>query len=238
MPPHEGSDFILGGFFITRPAPRADYMDASLVPARVITGSGCIATFAPDTWALSWVTDTEESRLEEVRRFGLPASSLPSILKWATERFDKDFGWQNVLFTLPAARDFVATHLPSDHDAEIVALVLHMADVDRFISECAPVQGSGEPGVFTMVSARMPAPPGGAVIGSDVLGYEYGGAFHSYLCHGLEKDFASRLNVRPNGFGLYDSHETARGMARMIGDESLGEDVPWNAWRLLRYERA
>jgi hypothetical protein len=43
------SDFVSAGFLVTREVDRPSYVSAELLPARIVSASGCIAPFVPDT---------------------------------------------------------------------------------------------------------------------------------------------------------------------------------------------
>lgn len=239
MKPWDESRLVSGGYLVVRPAERAPFMDASLVPPRLRTASGCLAPIAPDTWAIEWASGDEAERVSAATRFGVPPERLAGLIAWATHRFDEDFLWPNVFLTLEGAREFCATFVPADSDAVVLGLALASEDVDGFLRQTAPAPREGETGLHRCLARHLPPAEGGVRLGSEVLGAELGGTFHSYLCNGLERTFAEQFGARPNAHGLFDDHALARRCAAYAGREDVGaEPVPWLAWVLLEYPRA
>ncbi|HYI00341.1 hypothetical protein [Hyalangium sp.] len=232
------SSHVSGGYLVARPVAReGTFWDASLVPATLWTASDCLASVAPDTWALEWVHMEEAERLTEAEDFDLPRDRVPELISWATSRFDQDFGWPNVFLTLAAAREFCARFVPGDSDAAILGLALAREDADDFLQRCTPGEREGAPGVYQCLMRRQEPEAGGQLLGSEVLGFDHG-SFHSSLCNALERDFAAKFGARPNAQGLYDDHSLARQCAAHVDRGEVGaEPCVWRAWALTRYAR-
>ncbi len=178
MKPVDESPLVCGGYLVARPAERASFMDASLVPPRPRSASGCLAPIAPDTWAVDWASRDEAERTASATRFGIPPERLAELIDWVTRRFDADFLWPNVFLSLEGAREFRATFVPADNDASVLGLALSSEDVDGFLRQMAPAPGEGETGLQRCLARRLPPAEGGVRLGSEVLGAERGGAFH------------------------------------------------------------
>ncbi|MEI8011862.1 MAG: hypothetical protein WCI27_05190 [Candidatus Omnitrophota bacterium] len=65
------SDFVSGGFYVTRFVERHAYVAQDMLPLKVLRMSSCISPFVPDTWAIEWACDKQEERLEKAEKFGL-----------------------------------------------------------------------------------------------------------------------------------------------------------------------
>lgn len=63
-----------------------------------------------------------------------------------------------------------------------------------FLDETRPELGQGQAGVLTALQRGVAPGPSGIAIGFDELGWDYG-SFHSYVCNGLENEFASVLGI-------------------------------------------
>jgi hypothetical protein len=238
MNEREDSAWVSGGYLVTRPVAReGTFWDARLVPATFWTASDCLARVAPSSWAISWVQMDEPERLAEAERFGIPRDRVANVITWASSRFDQDFGWPNVFLTLEAAREFCSRFVPAHSDAAILELALAGEDVEGFLQRCKPAGREGASGVYLSLSRRLPPAAGGQWLGAEVLGADHGG-FHSSLCNALERDFAARLEARPNAHGLYDDHALARRCASLVDRGDLGaEPGAWYAWGLIRHPR-
>lgn len=235
-PPSPG--LTAGGYFVTRPIERPPHVSAELVPPRVLTVSSCLATLVPDTWALSWVKNTQSERLQELRAAGLPDASLSRVMSWVTKALDAGtFGWPNLFPSLDAARRFTAEFLPPGDESVILGIGLPESTGRRFLSTEKPEAEASPPGVFSTLSLSQPLAAGGEHLGIELLGYEFTGQFHSWLCSGLEVLVAKRFAVRPNANGFLDAPDEAERAAAAITQEGLGEPARWDPWHIVRYTR-
>lgn len=93
------SDFVSGGFYVTRFVERPTYVAQDLLPSKILSMCSCISPFVPDTWAIEWASDKQEERLEKAEKFGL-SNGIKDVVSWVTSRFDKEIGWPNVCYSL------------------------------------------------------------------------------------------------------------------------------------------
>lgn len=132
------SEFVSAGFLITRAIPRPSYFSADLLPEQIVTASGCIANFIPDTWCIEWAQDAPEDQTEKAKAFNLDASGLSKVTAWASARFGDSIGWPNVLLDLHVAHQLVETFLSSVPDVKVLELALHTSQVLEFCQEAEP----------------------------------------------------------------------------------------------------
>jgi hypothetical protein len=117
----------------------------------------------------------------------------------------------------------------------LLGIALAGPRLERFLTDATPFKAQDEPGVFKATSARRAPPGDGSQRGFEVLGYEYG-AFHSFICNGLEREYAL-LGMQLNKCGLFDGLADAERAAEFTNLESTGaEPVPWDAWRIDEYD--
>jgi hypothetical protein len=89
-------------------------------------------------------------------------------------------------------------------------------------------------GFVKRLRQRCPLDPVGVSLGWEVLGLEDGGAFHSWLCNGIERDAAATLGITPGVLGLLATKQDADAVVQLI-DNGLGaEPVPWFAGLIAR----
>lgn len=225
-------DFVSGGYLIARPAARTPYMDAALVPERVLTASNCIVSFVPDSWAFDWGEDLQRRR-DAAAACGLGEAEHDGLTVWADAALqDGRLGWPNVLFEVEAAFELKRRFRLDDFVIFGISLPTDLAGA--FLEENA---GHAPPGHVQAISAGRPPADGGQRLGFDVLGWEGGIAgFHSYLCNGLETEFRAALGVVPNARGFFDSEGEARRCAAHVdGREDLGEPGLWLPWLVQEY---
>ena len=228
--------FISGGYFLALPALRSGSMNAELLPDAILTASGCLANFAPDTWGIAWTGDTIESRREAAARFGLDEQGLRALTDWSTEAMDSgSLGWPNVFFDVETAFHVRARFLPASVEPVVFGIALPADLRDAFLEETRPGPGEGTPGVVMALEANARQDERGSVLGFDVLGWDHGG-FHSYICNGLETEFERALGLTPNSHGFFATEQEARRCAEHAGVETTGaEPALWLPWRVVRY---
>lgn len=74
-------------------------------------------------------------------------------------------------------------------------------------------------------------------LGYDLLGYD-NGAFHSYLCNGLEKVLFEKYNIIPNKYGFYDDYEILLEASEYVSSDEVGaEPALWQPWIICMEEQ-
>lgn len=231
------SDHVSGGYFIARPAKRADWMNPGLLPETILTATDCIVEFAPGPWSISWTKVSPEARQEAGARFGLDRTSLEAFTNWSTEALETgELKWPSVFLDLDVARRVKARFLSNTGGVVVFGIALSRDLVDAFLDETRKESGQGEPGVLSAIRRGEPPAQSGRLLGFDVLGWDCG-SFHSYLCNGLENEFASVLGVRPNEHGFFDRLDDASRCADHCNSETTGaEPASWLPWMVLAYD--
>lgn len=238
-------DYVAGGYFISRYFDRTGFWSAELLPARLITVSGCIAPFMPDVWSISWASGNHVEKEHACGAFGLRASQLPKLTQWVNSRVDeKKIGFPNVCMSLEVARELMAMFLPHDPNVVLLGIGLHRKFVDEILNDNAsdsdiPADdGDDTPrsGVYESLRQAKPLGDGGDVLGFELLGYEHTGAFHSWLCNGLEKKLHRAIRIKPNQHGFIPSAADAEKGARYIRRNDIGaEPATWLPWMVVKY---
>jgi hypothetical protein len=196
----EGSDLVAGGYILTHLADRPSYTDAALIPSRLLTASDCIASMFPSFWALPGNAVKEQDRVRSAREFGLAPADLPRITEYMAGAIDKlELGWPCVWLSTRDARAAAKEFLRGDKEIVLVGLAMTRDGAEEFLAEAGIEDRSGWCGMlrtFTMPEL------GGRLLGWEVLGYEIGWTFHSWLCDGLEKAASDKLGIRSGANGL------------------------------------
>ncbi len=233
------SEFLSAGFIITRAVARPPYSSVDLLPELILSGSDCIAQFVPDTWCIDWANDKPESRLETAKFFGLDCPRAAEVSAWATPRFGIDFGWPNVIYNLETAVQLVGKFLPSLPDVKILELALHRTHVARFCEAAAPESQkpgfapNGMQGVYEVVMKATPQVAGGRVLGFEPRVFDVVLSC-SWLCNGLERTIAEKLNIQPNRFGLIETFVDACCAVQYISRADVGaEPGLWLPWLII-----
>ncbi len=229
--------FVSGGYYLIRPASRAEHMDPRLLPERILTVSDCITNLAPGTWAIEWANDTRKSRLKDAAKFGIDEAGLAEITQWTTKALENGtLGWPHVFFDLGIVREFAIKFLGQCSDVQVLGLALHHDECSVFLEEAAPGKGEGEVGVYTCINAGRELEVGGTAAGFDVLGLDFQ-SFHSYICNGLEVEFDQKLRIKPNTLGFFDRHADAIKCAEHSGlDSTAAEPALWQPWKVVLYD--
>jgi hypothetical protein len=88
------NEFVFAGIYVTRLVARPTYVSSELMHEHILSLSGCLANFIPDTWCIQWSQDALDSRLEEAETFELDSTALAEVTKWVTPQFGTHFAWQ------------------------------------------------------------------------------------------------------------------------------------------------
>jgi len=235
----DSSDYIVGGYFLTHAVPRPDYLDADLIPERIVSVSESITTILQAYWG----TAMEHNR-DKVVNFGIPAEKHYEFINWS--RSNEDVGHPNTFFSLDAARFFVQRFIPNTDKLLLLGAALHKELVADFLEQSKQVVFDPIREIYVhsdyatpkVLKRREHPPTGGETLGYELLGYDAG--FWSWLRNGLEKDAYLHYGVRPNQHGLIDEYEQALHVHKWIKSEQQNgsmkvEPIPYAPWMLIRY---
>ena len=231
----DGSErLIAGGYFLTKPAKRADWLTPDLVPDRFLTVSRCLAAIVPDMW--TWSNDDKEELEKEAARTGITVEKLAAFTSWALDRdADGSFGWPNVFQSLADAEKCHAEFLAPSSDWVVLGIGLPEKHVSTVLVQAGREQDSAQ-GVYDMLRSGKGLDAGGSVAGYEVLGIGYG-EFHSWYCNSLEKEICQEFGIRPNSYGLLDSPADAEKASEYAGRDDVGaEPVAWLPWMIVKYD--
>ncbi|UCD78624.1 MAG: hypothetical protein JSW26_24985 [Desulfobacterales bacterium] len=233
------SEFVSAGFLVTREVDRPSYVSAELLPARIVSASGCIARFAPNTWCIEWTRDTRERRIEDARAFGLEFQDLQEIIAWTTSRFGKSIRWPNVITDLNTSKDLVSRFFSHLSNVKVLELCLHRSMSQDFCQEAEPpppkpgFAPNGRQGVQEVILKEKPPIPTGRILGFELLVFDFSLSC-SWLCNGLETQVEQDLGIKPNQYGLIDSFDKAFRCVEYISRDDVGaEPGLWLPWLII-----
>ena len=115
---------ITAGFLLIKPSPRPDWGSENLLPSEIISASDCLCPQFPDSYAIQWTSDSEENKAKGFDSVGLPPELRAAATEWATENFQKSFGWTGVFYSLQEAETARALFFPRDSTLWLIGLGL------------------------------------------------------------------------------------------------------------------
>ncbi len=221
-------DYVMAGYVITTTADGEAYnrwMDADLLPPRIISVSPCVARMAP---VFTWTGPTDE----EYALFGIQKSV--ELTEWTDGRLDKTIGYPNIFFDLQTSRQFISKFVTKMDNTLLLGMALHRNQLDKFLTDAKAPANMGEYGVYEVISRRQ-IPDTGEVLGFEPISYSYG-IEHSWHCNALDKAGWEKLQIHPNRYGLIDDLEDADKVAAFANDPGTGaEPGSWLPLLLIRY---
>ncbi len=183
-------EYVCGGYFIVLPAKRAPSMNADLLPSTIVTTTDCIVDLVPNTWSIKWTGETPATRREAASKFALRKEDVAALTDWCALGLESgELGWPGVFLDLDVALRVKAKFLSRSAGLVVIGISLPNDLVPIFLEETHLEPGQGEPGVVAAIRSGKPPSVQGQLLGYDVLGWDFGG-FHSYICNGLETEFA------------------------------------------------
>jgi hypothetical protein len=221
--------YIAGPFFLAKPSDR--------LPEGAITVSHCLAEIAPDTWAIEWVSATDEERAESAARCGISNTLITEAIAWTTDHFERGFAWSHVFLERAVALEFSERFLSKDF--RLLQIGLPERFLRSFLALAAPppqqagYAPNGSSGVYQAL-LKEDTLPAGHSLGFEVLGYDrYGGGFDSYRCNAFEQPFAE-LGAVFNPAGLIDDESMALRCAELANSPEIGTCADaWHPWLIV-----
>jgi hypothetical protein len=233
---------VAAGFLLLKPVPRPEWLSKDLLPEHIVSSSTCICPQFPGSYAISWCSDSAESRSSEFDRIGLKSDAREHATQWATAEFGKSFGWPGIFYTLDAALDVRSRFFP-DGDLVVIALGLPVRYRDAFVSQATPpppdpgFAPQGKSGYLEVIEKNGAVSPAAVVLGYEPVNVIFGQMDHSWLCNHLEQYAAENLRIKPSPTGLIDSLGDAARCCEAIARPDVGsEPGPWFPWLLARAE--
>jgi hypothetical protein len=228
---------ISGGFYVTRTISRPPGLGDILLPAHLITLTSCLTEFLPDLWALDWTSCSTDERVAAVKKLGLPEELLPTLLKSATDAFNRgDLGWPCVWQSASAARAALALLNGAPLEFVVLELGVPKDAAAMLLAELAPRTGDAESGFLKKLRSASSLESLSVPLGWEVLGVEDGGSFHSWLCNSIQDDASAKLNVKPGPLGLLAAEHDAAAVVELIESGLGAEPVPWFRGLISRIE--
>lgn len=227
---------ILGGYFIVIPALRSDCMDPILVPQKIISISECICDVLPGIWGLNWVSDRNKQIIEAKSILNINDNEFEELEKWVSEEFNiGNYGWQHGFSNIISAKRFADKFLHNLNEYWILSIGLTQSETELFLSKEKPQNNLGGTLVYNVLKQGIVLETK-AILGVDLLGYD-NGAFHSYLCNGLEKDLFDKYGIIPNKFGFYDDYNCILEASEYVSSDEVGaEPALWQPWIICKEE--
>jgi len=220
--------YIVGGYYLVQGVDTPSRM-AEIISIPVLwTLTDCICNILP-TYALLPGCESKDEMISEIINFtGLSVNEVESMKTTIEEMLNtKQIGWPNVFHTFESAHLFYSKYLSKAENFKILGIAFPEKDAEKFLNEENPNNVDGI-GIFDVLSKNQELPSNINVLGFEILGHEYGGDFHSFLCNGLEKDFSEKLGISFNETGRINTLEDAKRAEEYINDDSVGaEPVPW-----------
>jgi len=207
-------EYVCGGYFLTK-------RSGCRVPGtNFVTLSPNHTYFFPDSWAISWVGETDIERFHCATALGIPESTLPSLIARVTSEFDAGtFGWPNVMPTLAATQTMLRL-LPWSPEWLLLAFGIAGDDLGGVLAANAPpptrpgFAPTGAGGIFEVLSRRVPLEPGFDPIGFDALQISFGFVDETIMDYQLP---AIGYNGAVTTDGLLPDYEAARTVGALLG---------------------
>ncbi len=237
------SEYTAGGYFITKYAVRPEYLDAGLLPERLVSLSSHVNGGMVSVY---WGWDIDKHR-DEALTFGIPVEKLPGLVAWSRATHEVGIGHPDIFYTLDAARQFIKEFLPVRDALILIGAALPNPLVEKFLSENGQHIYYGKEqiyretlaGVNYVLSQWKPLSPGGDILGFEVVSYNVNLGC-SWLCGNLERKMHQEFSIRPGQYGLIETFEDANKVYKWILEgeakgEHRAEPEPYYTWLIVRY---
>ena len=246
--------YFWGGYYLVEGSDRSNWMNPSLIPQKFYSVSNCICSHHPSLSMLSWTCDAGDK--EKYRtKLGLTVKEFQALQNKADRWFDLDlYAWGEVLLDLDLAKEFAANYLSHLQNIKLLAIATTANYRDLFLQSESALNNS-EIGICQALKSHQTIEIERTLasrynglqtrnaqardfLGYEILGYEYGG-FHSFVCNHLETDFANKLKIKLNQYGLIEQYDLATKASDYANNPNTGaEPVLWMPWAIVELDLA
>lgn len=205
----------------------------SLENNSVFTCSSCINNTLLDAWSYSWTSDNDKAVGTAKNDFGLNNEAIKSIHEWADVKLDdeKSIGWCDVFFDAKTAKSYYTTYFSHLNNVKLFALYFDEKESQEIINEFSPTDSSQMLiGLVNSLQKKVSEDEmaGENTVGYDLIGIELGSSFHSFHCHDLSNELATKFGLSFNSNGLFDNTNNWNAVVEYMNNEDNGfEPVPW-----------
>src|SRR5690242_21771811 len=102
--------YVAAGYFLSRDSGAPDATGTELRPITVAHDHSR-RRFFPESWTLSWCSESRPERLARAAVFGLAERELDAVMAWADRSFGSVFGAWDVFVRLEGAREAARSFL-------------------------------------------------------------------------------------------------------------------------------
>ena len=218
------NEFIVGGYFLTQPLQRENWMAVDLLPEHFISLSGCISNIlqVPTSW--------QQDIPDEARNLGMQAESWKPFDEWCKACIGVNIGNPDTFLSLDAARQVAHDFFPTTEKMMLIGIGLHQDRVDSFLERHAD---PGEHyGVYQVLQQRQSMPTNGEVLGFEVLAYDMG-LTHSWICFNMPAPVHETYQIELNFAGLIETQEESLQARELVNNEEGGQG--WQPWLVVEY---
>ncbi|MES2734522.1 MAG: hypothetical protein V4714_22430 [Bacteroidota bacterium] len=228
-------NYYLGGYYLVKQNDFSHWKGVKPKPTWTI--SNCINDVHPDEWAFDWVETSVERKLEVQKTLAITDDQYQEIQRWVSQKDTEDkFGWPNLFRDREAARQFASQYLFHLTGIKLLGIYLPEYLFADFIADIQPANNYPGTGIYQQLNQKVLEDGSGEVLGFDILGIEYSGDFHCFLCNCLEKAYQDQFELTFNSNGLIDSLEDAQQVLDYTNAEETGaEPVPWAIWKVKEF---
>jgi hypothetical protein len=222
-------EFYLGGYHLLKPKPLSFGSHAGQI---VFTASDCINESLIGGWAYPWNKKARKDSAYAEEIFGIDRERVELIRRWIGEKFESNsIGWESVFMDKHSAIECKEKFFTQVQDAFLLAIYFNEEERNELLSEFKPEsEAEGEVGVYQilMTGTLETKCSSEDLMGFDLIGMEYGGAFHTFRCHEMAGELIEKFGLRLNEFGLFDEPDSWHEILNFMNDEETGcEPVPW-----------
>ncbi len=226
------NDYYSGGYFLLR-AYKPDWptLQTDLLPDKLISLSTHICPRLEVYWG--WIPGNPEAAL----KFGIPEAKLDDFIEWCKSGYENDLDYPSMFYSPEAARRFIKQFDLDKHNQYIIGTGLPKELEEANWREKGDENVSG---IEKQVEQHLPLETGGGTLGFEVVSYSYSDYGCSWLCNYLHLDMFDLNGIRPNNYGLIDTHIEAKQVYNWIDEgEKQGvrraEPEPYDFWLLVSY---
>lgn len=231
-------DYYLGGYYLVEGISRPTY-GATFLPSTIWSISTCVSPIYPDTWALSWVSTTEEDLLAAQTRLGLTDAKFKEMQDWVNTAFNEDrLGWPTVWLNADDAQEYYARYLQSIPQIKLLSIWIPSHYLEECLEAAEPDPGMGKAGLYLRLLQPEKLANFDHALGFELLNVEAGNISHSFLCNHLETEY-QKMKLTFNEHGLlahYDDAQRAEEFTNL--DTTAAEPGPWFPWLIVEHPLA
>ena len=169
--------------------------------------------------------------VEQIKsEYGFNKNEIELIRQWISDKYvQNQIGFSNVFTEIQFAKEYKNKFFKNLNQVKLLSIYFNeneSNEIFKFFNQCGGRNGNG---ICQILDKKISEKDNEEkLLGYDLIGMEWGGDFHSFHCHNIEKELSKKFEITLNEYGLFNDCQNLNLVLDYMNNEENGfEHCPW-----------